>query len=263
MLRTFRILLLLYVAGFSKFADAAEAVDLLLILASDVSRSVDHKKFELQRAGYASAIVDNQVIKAITGGPNRRIAVSFVEWSGVEAQRLVIDWTMIDDAVAARKFGNQLLELPRSFAGRTSISGGIDYAITVFSSAPYQSGRRTIDVSGDGTNNSGRAVNLARDDAVAAGITINGLVILSNSPLNWNPEHTHPPGGLANYYRTNVIGGPSSFVMVAENFDSFSQAIRKKLIAEIADVTSLSGTDRAIEETRRRARVTSLETGTF
>ena len=247
MLRTFRILLLLYLAGFSKLADAAEAVDLLLVLASDVSRSVDHKKFELQRAGYAAAVVDNRVIDAIAAGPSHRIGLAFVEWSGVQAQRLVVDWTMIDGAATARKFGEQLLELPRSFAGRTSISGGIDFAMTVFASAPYQTARRTIDVSGDGTNNSGRAVTLARDDAMAAGVTINGLVILSDNPLNWNLEHTNPPGGLANYYRTNVIGGPSSFLMVAENFNSFSQAIRKKLIAEIADATSPSGTNPAVD----------------
>ena len=239
--RTFPVLLSLLLTAFSTFANAVEAVDLLLILASDVSRSVDHKKFQLQREGYAAAFADKRVIDAITAGLNRRIAVAFVEWSGVEAQRLVIDWTMIDSSAAARKFGDQLLELPRSFAGRTSISGGIDFAMTVFGGAPFQTARRTIDVAGDGTNNSGRAVTLARDDAVAAGITVNGLVILSGSPLNWNPEHTNPSGGLANYYRTNVIGGPSSFVMVAENFNSFSQAISKKLIAEIAAVTRLSG----------------------
>jgi len=147
---------------------------------------------------------------------------------------VVIDWSLIDGPDAARKFGDQLIELPRSFAERTSISGGIDYAMTVMARAPYQSGRRTIDVSGDGTNNSGRDVTLARDEAVAAGVTINGLVILSDRPMAWNPEHTNPPGGLANYYRANVVGGPGAFVTVAENFNSFGQAILKKLIAEIA-----------------------------
>ena len=102
--------------------------------------------------------------------------------------------------------------------------------------APYEAPRRTIDVSGDGTNNSGRDVTLARDEAVAQGVTINGLVILSDAPMAWNPEHTNPPGGLANYYRSNVIGGPGAFVMVAENYNSFGQAIVKKLIAEIAEL---------------------------
>ena len=103
--------------------------------------------------------------------------------------------------------------------------------------APYESERRTIDVSGDGTNNSGRDVTLARDAAVAKGVTINGLVILSDRPMAWNPEHTNPPGGLANYYRENVIGGPGAFVIVAEDFNSFGQAIIKKLIAEIAQTS--------------------------
>src|SRR4029078_11575989 len=131
---------------------------------------------------------------------------------------------------------DQLIEVPRSFAERTSISAGIDFAMTVLARAPYQAPRRTIDLSGDGTNNSGRDVTLARNEAVAQGVTINGVVILSDRPMAWNPEHTNPPGGLANYYRTNVVGGPGAFVIVAENLDSFGQAILKKLIAEIAEL---------------------------
>jgi hypothetical protein len=217
-------------------ARAAEPVDLLLVLAADVSRSVNQPKFQLQREGYAAAIADKRVLEAISSGRHQRIAVCFVEWSGASSQNLLIDWTLIDGPEAARKFGDQLLELPRSFAERTSISGGIDFAMTLFARAPYQSARRTIDVSGDGTNNSGRDVTLARDEAVAQGVTINGLVILSDRPLAWNPEHTNPPGGLANYYRNNVIGGPGAFVIVAEDFNSFGQAIVKKMIAEIAEL---------------------------
>lgn len=236
MLRALRSLfVLLTLAAASPAARADEPVDLLLVLASDVSRSVDQAKFQLQREGYAAAISDKRVLEAVTAGRNRQIAVAFVEWSGVSSQKVVIDWTLIDGPEAARKFGDQLIELPRSFAERTSISGGIDYAMGVMKSAPYQSPRRTIDVSGDGTNNSGRDVGLARDEAVAAGVTINGLVILSDRPSPYNPEHTNPPGGLAHYYQTNVVGGPGAFVVVAENFNSFGQAIVKKLIAEIAD----------------------------
>ena len=216
-------------------AQAAEQVDLLLVLASDVSRSIDQPKFQLQREGYAAAIADKRVLEAITAGRNKRIAVAFVEWSGVSSQKVLIEWTVIDGADAARKFGDQLIELPRSFAERTSISGGIDYAMGVMARAPYEAPRRTIDVSGDGTNNSGRDVGLARDEALAKGVTINGLVILSDRPMAWNPEHTNPPGGLAEYYRTHVIGGPGAFVLVAEDFNSFGQAIVKKLIAEIAE----------------------------
>ncbi len=224
---------------------ANEPVDLLLVLAADVSRSVDHAKFQLQREGYAAAISDKRVLDAISSGHNRRIAICFVEWSGVSAQQLVIDWTVIGDESSARKFGDQLLELRRSFAERTSISGGIDFSMQQFERAPYKSVRRTIDVSGDGTNNSGRDVTAARDDAVAKGVTINGLVILSDRPMAWNPEHTNPPGGLVNYFRDNVIGGPGAFVIAAENFESFGQAIVKKLIAEIAEAPAARHADPA------------------
>src|SRR5579871_390438 len=219
---------------FGSPARAAEEVDLLLVLSSDVSRSVDAPKFKLQRDGYASAIVNPRVIQAIRSGSLGKIGVSFVEWSGVGAQRIVIDWTIIRDEATAKDFSAQIIEAPRAFADRTSISDGIDFAMRQLDRAPFQSGRRTIDISGDGTNNSGRDVGDARDAAVAKGVTINGLVILSERPMSWNADHTNPPGGLDNYYRNNVIGGPGAFVMVAENFHSFGQAILNKLIAEIA-----------------------------
>jgi hypothetical protein len=158
----------------------------------------------------------------------------FLEWSGLGNQKVVIDWMVVDGPKAAQAFGDRLLESPRSFADRTSISGGIDAAVAQLARSPFEAQRRTIDVSGDGTNNAGRDVGQARDEAVALGISINGLVILSEIPLPWNPEHTNPPGGLAKYYRDNVIGGPGSFVLEAKDFDSFGEAIVKKMIAEIA-----------------------------
>jgi hypothetical protein len=215
-------------------ASAAEAVDLLLVLAADVSRSVDGPKFQLQREGYAAAITDPRVIEAIRSGPRGRVAICFVEWSGAGNQKVVIDWTVVRDNATAQQFGSQLAEAPRSFADRTSISGAIDFALSQFERAPFEANRHTIDVSGDGTNNSGRDVMDARDEAVAKGVTINGLVILSDRPLSWNAEHTNPPGGLDNYYRNHVIGGPGAFVMVAQDFKSFGQAIINKLVAEIA-----------------------------
>ena len=215
-------------------AQAAERVDLLLVLAADVSRSMDDPKFRLQRSGYIEGLTNSRVLEAIQSGTHRRIAVTFLEWSGVVSQKVVIDWTAISDEATARRFADGLVEAPRSFADRTSISAGIDFAMAQLSRAPYESSRQTIDVSGDGTNNSGRDVTLARDEAVTKGVTINGLVILSDSPTPWNPEHTNPPGGLANYYRNNVVGGPGAFVMVAENFKSFGNALINKLIAEIA-----------------------------
>jgi len=217
-------------------ARAAEPVDLLLVLAADVSRSVDATKFQLQRNGYAAAITNPRVIDAIRSGPHGRIGVAFVEWSGAAAQKVIIDWTIIGDMAAAQDFSAHIAEAPRPFADRTSISAGIDFSMTLLEHSPFAATRRTIDVSGDGTNNSGRDVTAARDEAVGKGVTINGLVILSETPLSWNADHTHPPGGLANYYRNNVMGGPGAFVMVAQNFESFGQAIINKLVAEIAVV---------------------------
>jgi len=236
-MRTVRTLLLLILTGVAAVpaaAAAAEQVDLLLVLAADVSRSVDNAKFQLQREGYAAAISDPRVLDAIRSGRNGRVGLTFVEWSGVGSQRVLIDWTTIGDAESARGFGDRLLEAPRSFADRTSISGAIEFAMGQLARAPYEPARRTIDISGDGTNNAGGDVTVARDKAIAQGVTINGLVILSETPLAWNPDHTNPPGGLQNYYRNNVIGGPGAFVLVAENFNSFGRAIVKKMIAEVA-----------------------------
>ena len=213
---------------------AVEPVDLMLVLASDVSRSVDHPKFLLQRDGYAAAISNPQVLDSIKSGPHGKIAICFVEWSGFGAQKVVIDWTAVDGAASARKLGDMIVEAPRSFADRTSISGGIEFSMAQFERAPYTAKRRVIDVSGDGTNNSGRDVGMVRNEAVAQGVTINGLVILSERPLPWNPEHTNPPGGLSKYFQDNVIGGPGAFVIVAEDFKSFGQALISKMIAEIA-----------------------------
>jgi Protein of unknown function (DUF1194) len=218
-------------------ARAADQVDLLLVLAADVSRSIDDQKFELERRGYAAALSDPKVLQAISSGPHGRIAVAFVEWAGANSQKLLIDWTLIKDAEDTRVFTSRLLESPRSFADRTAIGAGIDFARAQFAGCPYASDRRVIDVSGDGTNNSGRDVRSARDEAVGNEVTtINGLVIFSDAPIPYNPEHTNPPGGLDNYYRENVIGGTNAFVMVAENFESFGKSIVAKLIREISAV---------------------------
>ncbi|MEA2808321.1 MAG: hypothetical protein QOJ17_2462 [Rhodospirillaceae bacterium] len=218
----------------SPAARAAEPVDLLLVLAADVSRSVTEAKFKFQREGAAAAISDPEVLKAITSGPNRRIAVCFIEWATVGMQNVVVDWTLIGDGDSARSFGDRLVEVPRSFAGSTSISSAIDFAVDQLDRAPFKSNRRVIDVSGDGNNNSGRPVTDARDDAIGKGITINGLVILTPLAESFRPEHTHPPGGLEKYFQDNVIGGFGAFTVVAEGHHSFGRSLTKKLIAEIA-----------------------------
>lgn len=217
-------------------ADEGE-VDLLLVLAADVSRSVDDAKFKLQRDGYAAAIVDPRVVRAMTGGPTGRIALMFVEWASEWEQKVVLDWTIIASEQDARAVSSRVRDADRSYRGRTSISAAIDFSMMLLSRSPFQANRRVIDVSGDGTNNSGRDVTAARDEAVAKGVTINGLVILSEVPLATNPSHTHPPGGLTAYYENNVIGGPGAFVVEAENFQSFGQLIISKLVKEIAELT--------------------------
>src|SRR5271166_4722815 len=183
--RTFLFAALMATAGWAP-SRAAERVDLLLVLAADVSGSMDGSKFDLQRSGYAAAFSNPRVIEAIRGGPHGRIAVAFIEWSGILQQKIVIDWTVISNDEMARQLGDHILEAPRAFArNSTSISAGIDFAMTQLDRAPYGARRRVIDVSGDGDNNSGRDVTAARDQAIAKGVTINGLVILTT---RWNSD---------------------------------------------------------------------------
>ena len=211
-----------------------DQVDLLLVLAADVSRSVDEKKFRLQREGYAAAIADPRVVRAMTGGPRGRIALCFIEWASNNEQIVVVDWAPVGSSAEAASISGRVRDAPRAFMGRTSISAAIDFSLSHLGRSPFQAPRRVIDVSGDGTNNSGRPVTEARDEAVAAGLTINGLVILSEVPLPTNPLHTNPPGGLTAYYENNVVGGQGAFVVEAQSFESFGQSLISKLIKEIA-----------------------------
>ena len=216
----------------------AQNTDLLLVLAADVSRSIDEGEFELQRKGYAAALTDPRVLAAIRGGTNGTVAVCFVEWSGAGEQLVVVDWTVIHDEEDAGVVAAAILAAPRSFMGRTSISGAIDFAMERFAAANPHSNRHIIDVSGDGTNNSGRPVTEARDQAVAEGVTINGLAIINDRPNPGYAFHTQPPGGLPEWYRQNVIGGPGSFLRVIDDFRSFSDAMTNKLVSEIVAFAS-------------------------
>ncbi len=233
-MRVIVVLLGLALALVPPAARAAEPVDMLLVLAADVSRSVTEPKFRLQREGAAAAITHPEVVRAISSGPNRRIAICFLEWATAGQQNVVIDWMIIGDGAAARRFGDRLIETPRSFAGSTSISSAIDFSVSQLERAPFTSERRVIDVSGDGNNVSGRLVTDARDEATAKGIVINALVILTPLGESFRPEHTNPPGGLEKYFQDNVIGGPGSFTIVAEGHEAFGRAMTKKLIQEIA-----------------------------
>lgn len=222
----------------------AESVDLQLILAADVSISVDNEEFRLQRDGYAAAITSPTVLAAIRSGPNHAIAICFVEWSGATAQQVVVDWMVIRDGEVAKVFADALRAAPRSFAGATAIGAGIDFAMKQFSRSGVDSRRRVIDVSGDGDNNSGRPVEYSRDDAVAAKVTVNGLAIVNEHPATGFIGHVQPAGGIGNYYRTRVAGGSDSFVIEIDSFAGFAEAMTRKLVAEIAakeGVTELAG----------------------
>ena len=219
----------------------AQATDLLLVLAADVSRSIDESEFALQRKGYSAAVTDPRVLAAIRGGVTGTIAICFVEWSGAGEQNVVADWTVIHDEEDAGGVAAAILAAPRSFIGRTSISGAIDFAMERFAAAEPRANRHIIDISGDGTNNSGRPVTEARDQAISQGVTINGLAIINDKPNLGYSAHTQPPGGLPLYYRQNVIGGSNAFLLVVQDFNSFADAMANKLAKEI-DVSGSAGT---------------------
>ena len=204
-------------------ADEPAAVDLQLILAVDVSGSVNQTRFELQKRGYVAAFRDARVLNAIRSGNAKAIAVTMVQWTGPTMQVQLMPWTRVKDEASVNAFADRIANAPRQlFSGGTSISGVIDHAIDLFQRSPFPAGRKVIDVSGDGANNRGRPAEAARDDAVQAGIVINGLPILEIEP------------DLEEFYRRNVIGGPNAFVIAVSRFDEFGDAIIRKLILEIA-----------------------------
>jgi hypothetical protein len=209
-------------------------VDLMLVLAADISRSVDEDKFNLQRDGYAKALVSPRVLHAIESGERGRIAICFVEWSGAFSQSVMVDWTVVANRDDAARLASRIRAAPRLFMQRTAIGDAIEFSAAQFDKAGMASPRRVIDISGDGTSNAGRDVVAARDSVLARGITINGLAILSETPLPTNPTHTHPPGGLLAYYENNVIGGPGAFALAAESFEAFGASLASKLVKEIA-----------------------------
>ena len=215
---------------------AADGADVLLVLAADVSRSITPEKFELQRRGYAAAMADPRVLEALAAGPNHKVAVAFVEWSGAASQQVVVEWTVIATQADAEAFGSKVLHAPRAFADRTAIGSALRFSADLFARCPVTGSRRVIDVSGDGTSNAGDDIAAARDATLAGGVSaINGLVILSDDTgPAYLREHTHPAGGLQGYYRQNVIGGPGSFVLVAQNFETFGRSLVAKLVQEIS-----------------------------
>jgi hypothetical protein len=204
-------------------ARAQTEVDLQLVLAVDASGSVNTYRFQLQQRGYVAALRNPRVLSAILSGGTQSIAITMMQWTGPFLQVEVLPWMLLKDEASVNAAARVIETTPRRlFGGGTSISGAIDYSMAMFSRSPYKAERRVIDVSGDGANNSGRSVLRARDEAVAANVVINGLPILADEPY------------LDQYYRDYVIGGPGAFMVVAENFENFSDAILKKMIIEIA-----------------------------
>jgi hypothetical protein len=215
----------LSLAGAWAPAAAQTAVDLQLVLAVDASGSVSEQRFELQKQGYVAAFRSPLLLRAVRSGGRQAIAVTMVQWTGPAMQVEVVPWRLVDDEASMLALAAAIEGVPRQlFGGGTSISGAIDHAMTLFPNAPYRGARRVIDVSGDGRNNRGRPAAEARDEAVRAGVTINGLPILAVEP------------DLEEVYRDNVIGGPGAFVIPAASFETFADAILKKLIVEISDV---------------------------
>lgn len=231
-----RLAALLVLLFLSAFPAAAMPVDLELVIAVDVSRSIDADEARLQREGYIRALTDPRVIRAVQSGTHGRIALCYVEWAAANLQFTVIDWTLIKDMASANTFVGKLKTLPIQSHSRTSISGAIDYSLRLFGRGGFEGERLVIDISGDGRNNDGRPAHLARNEAVAKGIVINGLPIINDRPTFGFP----PEANLDIYYETDVIGGPGSFMVVAKGFEAFAEAILSKLIREIAAVPANS-----------------------
>jgi hypothetical protein len=217
-------------AAFPAIARAEEPVDTLLVLAVDVSRSVDEDEAKLQREGYRNGVTDARVVDAMLGGVLGCIGLAYVEWAGSEYQRIVLPWRRIASRRDAHAWGEALAEAPRQSLSWTSISGALEFSGRVLEMAPFEGTRRVIDVSGDGVNNSGPPPEGVRDRLVADGIVINGLPIINDRPTFGRS----PPLPLDQYYRESVIGGEGAFLVVAEDFESFGVAVRRKLIREIA-----------------------------
>jgi hypothetical protein len=213
--------------------DASSAVDVELVLAVDVSYSMDMDELAIQREGYAQAIVSKEFLQALKSLPNGKIAVTYFEWAASSDQKIIIPWRLIDGPETADAVSNEIMKTPIRRASRTSISGAINFAMPLFDENPFHGVRRVIDISGDGPNNNGAPVTGARDAALAKGITINGLPIMVKEPS----YSTMDIENLDYYYEDCVVGGPGSFVVSIKDRDKFKDAIRTKLLLEVAGRT--------------------------
>jgi uncharacterized protein YbaA (DUF1428 family) len=218
----------------SQLADAKDvpSVDVELVLAVDVSYSMDMDELAIQREGYAQAIVSKEFLQALKTGPNGKISVTYFEWAASSDQKIIIPWRVIDGPESADAVAAEIMKTPIRRASRTSISGAINFAMPLFEENPHRGLRRVIDISGDGPNNNGSPVTIARDTAIEKGITINGLPIMVKEPS----YSTMDIDNLDYYYEDCVIGGPGAFVVTIKDRDKFKEAIRTKLVLEVANL---------------------------
>jgi hypothetical protein len=207
-------------------------VDVELVIAVDISYSMDYDELALQRGGYVAALSSKQFLDALKQGAYGRIAVTYVEWAGSADQKVIVPWQLIDGPAAADAFAGKLVEMPIRRAYRTSISGALKFSAELFGQSDFKGIRRVIDVSGDGTNNQGDLIEPTRDAVLAKGITINGLPIMLKTPLASMIDIPN----LHEYYEDCVIGGPGAFVVPARDRLQFVDAIRNKLVLEVSNL---------------------------
>ena len=222
-------------------AHAAEPVDIELVLAVDVSLSMSPDELEIQRRGYAAALTHDRVLEAIAAGLHGRIAVTYVEWAGSTTQHIVVPWTAIATRSDAERFVRQLSASPPNSARRTSISGALEFGGDLFAESGFQGMKRVIDISGDGPNNQGAVVTGARDALIAQGITINGLPLMTNGGL----ASAYDVEDLDLYYQDCVIGGPGAFMIPVNDWSQFPEAVRRKLVLELAGGSAERARDEA------------------
>lgn len=233
-------------------ARAETEVDLALVIAVDVSYSMDLDEQALQRQGFAEAFRAPQVVDAIRRGFLGRIAVVYFEWAGANDQRIAVPWTVLDGPEAIGSFAERVASTPTRRAQRTSISGAIDYGAKLLAESGFSASRRVIDVSGDGANNQGRPVTAAREAAVRAGITVNGLPVMLKAPSYFDIPH------LDAYYRDCVIGGPGAFLVPARDKDQFREAIKTKILLEVAGLEPDASSDARVQPAQEAGRADCL-----
>ncbi|HEY6629993.1 MAG TPA: DUF1194 domain-containing protein [Rhizobiaceae bacterium] len=211
-------------------ASAAEPVDVELVLAVDVSLSMSPMELNIQRDGYAAALTHDRVLQAIAEGVHGKIAVTYFEWAGVSSHRVIVPWTVIASKADAERFAARLSAQPANSARRTSIAAALAFGADLFAESEFNGAKRVIDISGDGANNQGEPVEAARDAVVRQGITINGLPLMTSGGFS----SAYDVANLDRYYTDCVIGGPGAFMIPVNDWSQFPEAIRRKLVLELA-----------------------------